>query len=579
MIAFNSDNFLTWFPTKNFNWIYNWMATGWHTESRYPLTSEKLALKWADPESVVGVRFQSKTRYALLDIDSGSLYHPQNSNDDHIYKLAVSLESIGINQLIWVRSSNSGGLHAYLPFPETVPTFKAAKLIQQTLQTAGFIIKQGQLEIFPNPKSYSKFQPTNYNGHRLPLQPGTGSCLLNHNQFGGFDEGSTDINYWHFLMVEGSKRQDFKMFKTALKELKIDFSNCIQHYSSTAAKWRQDLEALVQIGWSASGQTNEILFNLLQLGVVFNNLEGEKLTQFMVETAQNMPGYEHFCGHQNEIFERCSDWVKWNETHQKYKPYINKPDRSSPVCPPISSNYSRSIEAREKIARAVQELAGQIFKSSRQLLQAIISKVKELFTIGMSLSTLYKFRNLWQHLLLQPIDESTQTLPDFPESNSNSLSLEFVSVELSPVTPSGCGFLHSSKPPKTAKTSSTSTVTPSFSNEVVCTPPQKTNSKPLPPGVETNNQNPLESPSRSVTVPSRIETPQSNFEPSTSSKNGDNVVQFPKQTVKQRLQAMMGRIKQQHFQVFPDGNDDADRSCSGGNDPSLPVPPLGFGGG
>ena len=97
--------------------------------------------------------------------------------------------------------------------------------------------------------------------------------------------------------------------------------------------------------------------------------------------------------------------------------------------------------------------------------------------------------------------------------------------------------------------------------------------------METNNQNPLESPSRSVTVPSRIETPQSNFEPSTSSKNGDNVVQFPKQTVKQRLQAMMGRIKQQHFQVFPDGNDDADRSCSGGNDPSLPVPPLGFGGG
>ena len=46
-----------------------------------------------------------------------------------------------------------------------------------TLKDAGFPLKKGQLEIFPNTKTYvttndpSKF--TKYNGHRLPLQEGS----------------------------------------------------------------------------------------------------------------------------------------------------------------------------------------------------------------------------------------------------------------------------------------------------------------------------------------------------------------------------------------------------------------------
>lgn len=555
MIASNFDNFLTWFPAKNFNWIYNWMSTGWHTEGRYPLTSEKLALKWSDPESVVGVRFQAETRYALLDIDSGSPYHPHISSDS-IFKIEFSLEAIGINRIIWIQSSDSGGLHGYIAFPEPIKTYKTAQLIHQTLQANGFTIKQGILEIFPNCKGYSKTSITQYNGHRLPLQPGTDSYLLAHNFSGGFNKISSDISQWHLAMLEAAKCCDFKLFKTKLDDIKINRSIITHQYSSDAAKWRQDLENLVQRGWTASGQTNEILFNLLQLGVVFNSLEGEKLINWMVQTAQLMPGFYQFCGHRNDINDRCSDWVKWNERHQRYLPYVSHPSRKISTNSPFNSNQIKSLQVRERIIQIVNDLKSkQLQKNCKQVLQIIIDKSKQLFNVGISLTTLYKYRDLWD-CLLHPQEIQIQA------GCVTAIPLDFEAIPQKLEVP---------------QTLSHQAVTHTPHNEGVCSAADSFS--PMSSfqggmqGGELTNDIPLESPLRSVTVPSGTSAPQSNFQPPTSSKNEVNVLDFPKHPkrhrLQQRLQEMMGRIKDRHFQVFPDD----------GIDFSPPVPPLGFEGG
>jgi hypothetical protein len=43
----------------------------WKTVTDYPLRPRVLWAKWQDPDQLIGVRFNSQTRYGLLDIDAG----------------------------------------------------------------------------------------------------------------------------------------------------------------------------------------------------------------------------------------------------------------------------------------------------------------------------------------------------------------------------------------------------------------------------------------------------------------------------------------------------------------------------
>ncbi|NER84069.1 MAG: hypothetical protein F6K42_31925 [Leptolyngbya sp. SIO1D8] len=155
-------------------WIYT-PNTGdsndWKTNENYPLKPRVLWARWQDAAQIIGVRFGRFTRYALLDIGQDSQYLDVVSN------LQYALTTLGIVRTIPIRSSDSGGIHLYIPLPQQYPTFSVACALQQCLETQGFEIAPGQLECFPNVKSY-EWAFSEYNGHRLPLQPQTGSCLL-----------------------------------------------------------------------------------------------------------------------------------------------------------------------------------------------------------------------------------------------------------------------------------------------------------------------------------------------------------------------------------------------------------------
>ena len=108
----------------------------WKTESRYPMKSRVLYHRWADPTEILGVRFDHKTEYGLLDIDVTSPYHP-NQNPEAIAELRIALETIGITRTFLVRSSWSDGLHLYFPLDGAVNTFNLAVAVKFCLQTQG----------------------------------------------------------------------------------------------------------------------------------------------------------------------------------------------------------------------------------------------------------------------------------------------------------------------------------------------------------------------------------------------------------------------------------------------------------
>jgi hypothetical protein len=71
---------------------------------------------------ILGLRFGSETRYALIDIDHGSSYHPEN-NLENFQAVLGAAEKIGLCRNMFVRSSDSEGLHIYFFLPEPVPSF------------------------------------------------------------------------------------------------------------------------------------------------------------------------------------------------------------------------------------------------------------------------------------------------------------------------------------------------------------------------------------------------------------------------------------------------------------------------
>ncbi|MFN5261080.1 MAG: hypothetical protein ACK5EH_01410, partial [Pseudanabaena sp.] len=113
-----AQTFASFFPYSwNFIYAKNVDRTSkpeWKTETRYPITGRRLYDYWADNETLIGVRFDNQTEYAMLDIDKGSPYHP-NNNHEKFKTVLQALEEIGLVRPLIVQSSHSEGLHIYYP--------------------------------------------------------------------------------------------------------------------------------------------------------------------------------------------------------------------------------------------------------------------------------------------------------------------------------------------------------------------------------------------------------------------------------------------------------------------------------
>jgi hypothetical protein len=341
--------------------------------------------KWQGPNELIGVRFNAQTRYGLLDIDAESAY----CNAESLAEIRAALETIGIVRTLLIRSSHSGGLHLYIPLPEPIKTFDLAVALYECLTAQGFQFQSGQLEQFPNVKTYGNERIVHYNGHRLPLQPDSGSCLLDDD----LNPIGDRLDHFLWLWDHAASQQAMDELRHALKigrDNHRKWGKKQRRSSPRSEAWRQDLETDITDGWSGPGQTNPLLKTIACHGHVFLHLEGDELICHTLETAQQLPGYQQHCRHQHHIEIRVRAWCKAVQNY--YWPQGTEPkrDTTTELPPTPSVNYQRAQDAKARIQQAFNHL-----QSSHQLPERISDRARALMAQARtSKETLYKPENL-----------------------------------------------------------------------------------------------------------------------------------------------------------------------------------------
>ena len=362
--------------------VSGYFAYGWHpiiakTPDRgakvqwrtlqYNLSPEQIEQRWADPDQLIGVRFGKFTRYLMLDIDRGSQWHP--SNGQGFGDVLAALEDIGIVAHVAVQSSWSTGIHLYFPLPTEVPSFKLAVTVKAALERAGIQLAPGQLEAFPNVKSFG----SKYNGHRLPLQPGAGSFLLDEAGNIETDSFAAFAQAWEW----GAARQDIEILEEAIAGAKGPGR------AGSFAVWISEVESRIQTGWTGLQQSNNLIGDVATWGRVKLHLAGEELIAWAVQKCRSMPGFYEFSQHQGDIWRRCRDWAAW--AMKKRWPEGEKCPTGSQQADP----KSKAASTQQRILNAAQQLQEQTFASLNERIRSL----QEL--CGAAKNTLLKYRSLW----------------------------------------------------------------------------------------------------------------------------------------------------------------------------------------
>ncbi|MDM9580484.1 hypothetical protein [Nostoc sp. GT001] len=409
----------------------------WRTIDYYLQPSQLWNLH-QDKSKLVGLRFNDTTRYATIDLDLEGDYH----NIESINRIKAALEDIGIVDIIILQSSFSGGYHLILTFASSLPTFALACALEITLRSAGFILRQGHLEIFPNTKPYSGKQITNYKAIRCPMQPGSGSFLLNDDLQPISDSVSIFLDYCD----RAASRQDLTKLKRVANKAKKQISRERYHKQESAniVQWRANWEEIISTGWTGKGQTNTLLQIFVGYGIVFLDLESDKLVEFCLTTAINAPGYSQYCRHQHEIEARVRHWVESTISNKWYSAYISYPERLlgtfantfAEAIAGISSihkpkdnvipfdrrkqqNWERSQQAQQRIqivVRAIEWDRG-LPAGPTERGKAIRAEYKRRFHKTISQETLQKHLHLWHptRYILDPWAENSSN----PYQSSN----------------------------------------------------------------------------------------------------------------------------------------------------------------
>jgi hypothetical protein len=410
------DRFLALFPHR-FDYIWAehpvvGRSPDWKTESRYPL-SDRLIRQGA---YLYGVRFGAETRYAMLDIDTGSPYHP-HQDAFALPRILAAVEPLGLVDTIICTSSYSGGLHVYFPFSQAQSSWQLAIALATLLENAGFKLYPGQMELFPNPKPYLvDSTPSLFNAHRLPLQ--AGSYLLNRDLEPIWSSEQALIQQWEF--AQERNQIDPFAFKQVLKQAR----RRLARVSGKAEKFINDLNAEIDIGWTGYGQTNRLLGRITMREYIFHHvlsggepLEGQDLIDAIVQTAEALPGYREWCRHQHEIEQRAEEWVRCIERSHYFR-YGSSSGKvglaqESPVDAAIDQapgwNQRQSEAARDRIRRAIADLLEKDCLPAKAT-----ARFQALLQYNIGGGSLYRHRDLWHP------DYLVENPPNPPDCNRDS---------------------------------------------------------------------------------------------------------------------------------------------------------------
>jgi hypothetical protein len=406
------DDFLSLFPHRH-DYIWAEHTTpkdkvAWKTESRHPL-SDRLIRQGA---YLYGVRFGSTTSYCLIDIDAGSAYHP-SQDPLAITRLINTLEPLGLVAPVACTSSYSRGIHLYFPFQEAQKTWELSVALQAVLESAGFKPALGQLELFPNVRLFiAGGSPSLYAAHRLPMQ--VGSYLLNKDYDPITSDQATFVQHWRFAQ----RRNDLS--NAALQQVLKTVKRSHYGISGKAEKFLNDLNADIEPGWSAHGQTNRLLGRIALRSYIFGHLlygceplEQKALVNKIVEVATQLPGYQEWCRHQHEIEHRAEEWAACVQT-SRYFHFGQGQANKNPLTPTQDGratwNQQQKQGARERIQAAIAELLNQ-----GKLPANATARFHTLTQYGIGGGSLYRHRDLWHPSFINAV-ENPPDPPTFHES-------------------------------------------------------------------------------------------------------------------------------------------------------------------
>ena len=403
----------------------------WYTEKRFPLETWILLQRFLDPDILVGIRFSTKkgslVRYLMLDIDRQSEYHPLN-NPEKFRRLLHAFEDAGLPGYLLVQSSHNEGIHTYFPLSKAIPTFAASCFLKKIVENAGFKIEDGQLETFPNCKYFNKKKIIDYRAHRLPLQPESGSFLLGDD----LEPISSDLRVFLKQMdwvaanknlVDEQLKEGIKVAEQAVYCERVPKKKA----KESLEKWKGELEGYSDRGFTASGQTNELLCKFSTYGVVFAGLKGAELQATVQEMIENAPGYEEHCNHKHEIEKRVKERAEGAEKYywavgEMPKRIGTYKDIFGNVHEAVNKNKEKAEETLNRLIAVIKHIEGGVKKIPTTLsgFKELIKEVsKELFNIGFGNSTLNKanYAKKWKPAFEEL--KSAQTEESHPEQDKH----------------------------------------------------------------------------------------------------------------------------------------------------------------
>jgi hypothetical protein len=389
----------TLFP-HGWNWIYSdapkrGIKPEWETVKKFPLAPVELWSLHQDENCIIGIRPDKDTRWGILDIDITSPYHPQN-NPEALPKILATLEDIGIVRTLLCQSSHSGGLHLYLPLPEAIGSYGLAVALKMHLSAAGFKLRSGQLETFPNVKRYVPQGQghSSYNGVRLPFQPHTGFIVLD----ADLTPLPWNLDDWLDAFDLASSCQNLTLLKRQIADAKLNHRiRKGDRTPQSLESWQERIE-LEKQGWSGPGETNEKLKAFACEARVFLGMDSEaQLAQYIEKSAQSTPGFQEHSNHQKNLKQRSRDVAAWAMKY--YWPMGGPASRETGYHGPQKSiaNFSYHQAKREAAQHRIREAIAQL-QQSNTLPATATARAKAIVGIAkVSQHTLYKAINksLW----------------------------------------------------------------------------------------------------------------------------------------------------------------------------------------
>jgi len=353
-----------------------------------PLTEKILNAKYADPFQAIGKRFSGQTDYFMLDVDRGSAYHPAN-NLENWRSLLGLMEDLGFSRPVIVTSSKSDGIHIYFPLSTVVKTWKLACFVTESLLSAGFVVKDGTIEVFPNKKSEPSAM---YKAHRLPLQ--LGSYILHRNLLEPISDNPADfVEAWEWAAEANEFGASLQTPSVAPEPIAMTSGENPIMKAIALPRAKVQADVLPPFRFEYMGQTNEILGKLAAWASSKLNLRTiPELGQWIKETVCKLPGFQEFTSADSKAdiaLDWCFRWAKSNI--RKAGIFMKK--KTEKWADLISNDF------KERLKVSVQNVSGRYFESQNQAIAAFTDESKRLFGKGFSKETLYQNKDLWIGLM------------------------------------------------------------------------------------------------------------------------------------------------------------------------------------